>query len=37
MNWNLVQKYEDVIYEKLGHGIAKITIDRPQVRNAFRP
>jgi len=37
MKWNLVQKYEDVIYEKSGHGIAKITIDRPQVRNAFRP
>src|SRR5438132_569403 len=37
MKWNLVQKYEDVIYEKSDHGIAKITIDRPQVRNALRP
>ncbi|HMC34184.1 MAG TPA: enoyl-CoA hydratase-related protein, partial [Myxococcales bacterium] len=37
MKWNLVQKYEDVIYEKSGHGIAKVTINRPEVRNAFRP
>jgi naphthoate synthase len=36
MNWNLVKKLEDVIYEK-AKGIAKITIDRPEVRNAFRP
>ena len=36
MKWNLVKKYEDVIYEKSG-GIAKITINRPEVRNAFRP
>lgn len=28
--------YEDVIYEK-AEGIAKITINRPEVRNAFRP
>jgi len=37
MKWNLVQKHEDVIYEKSGTGIAKITINRPEVRNAFRP
>ena len=29
--------YEDVRYELSGGGIAKITIDRPEVRNAFRP
>jgi naphthoate synthase len=37
MKWDLVQKHEDVIYEKSGTGIAKITINRPEVRNAFRP
>jgi len=36
MKWNLVKKLEDVIYEKRP-GIAKITINRPEVRNAFRP
>ena len=36
MKWNLVKKHEDVIYEK-ARGIAKITINRPEVRNAFRP
>ena len=30
------EKFTDVIYE-VGEGIAKITINRPQVRNAFRP
>ena len=29
-------EYADIRYEKL-EGIAKITIDRPEVRNAFRP
>jgi naphthoate synthase len=29
--------YEDIRYETSGDGIAKITIDRPEVRNAFRP
>ncbi len=29
--------YEDIRYELSGDGIAKVTIDRPEVRNAFRP
>ncbi len=31
------EKYEDIHYHKSEDGIAKITIARPQVRNAFRP
>ncbi len=42
-NWQKVNDYEDIIYEKIEdpagrmEGIAKITINRPEVRNAFRP
>jgi naphthoate synthase len=35
--WTPVGEYEDIRYETSGDGIAKITIDRPEVRNAFRP
>jgi naphthoate synthase len=38
--WIAAGDYEDIRYEKSGGddaGIAKITIDRPEVRNAFRP
>src|SRR5476651_97272 len=34
--WKTVKAYSDIIYQKAG-GIAKITINRPEKRNAFRP
>jgi naphthoate synthase len=36
MNWKTSGEYADIRYET-GDGIAKITIARPEVRNAFRP
>src|SRR3954467_3397692 len=35
-DWQSGHGYEDIRYE-LAEGVAKITINRPEVRNAFRP
>ena len=35
-DWHSAGDYEDIRYE-IAEGIAKVTIDRPEVRNAFRP
>ncbi len=36
--WQTIKDYTDIRYERSeGEGIAKITINRPDVRNAFRP
>jgi naphthoate synthase len=37
VTWTAAGDYDDIRYELSGDGIAKITIDRPEVRNAFRP
>jgi naphthoate synthase len=37
VDWKVVKPYEDIRLERSEDGIAKITICRPEVRNAFRP
>ena len=34
--WKTIKEYKDILFEQL-EGIAKITINRPEVYNAFRP
>lgn len=34
--WKSIKQYEDILFEEMD-GIAKITINRPEVYNAFRP
>jgi naphthoate synthase len=36
IEWRAEGDYEDIVYER-GDAIAKLTINRPEVRNAFRP
>jgi naphthoate synthase len=35
--WQTIKTFTDIKLEKTSDGIAKITINRPKVRNAFRP
>ena len=36
--WEPIKEYSDIRFERsAGEGIAKVTINRPEVRNAFRP
>jgi naphthoate synthase len=38
VEWKRIKEYTDIRYERAaGEAIAKITINRPEVRNAFRP
>lgn len=36
IDWQTVKEYEDITYKKC-NGVARIAINRPEVRNAFRP
>src|SRR5216684_6213918 len=36
-NWIKLHDFQDIKYERTSDVIAKITINRPEVRNAFRP
>lgn len=35
-NWTAIKEFEDILFE-FCNGVAKVTINRPQVYNAFRP
>lgn len=35
--WTSIQQFEDILLETNNNGIAKVTINRPHKRNAFRP
>ncbi len=35
--WTSLKSYQDIKFEKTSDGIAKVTINRPERRNAFRP
>src|SRR5438128_2131731 len=37
VEWTPEGEWEDIRYELAPEGIAKVTINRPEVRNAFRP
>lgn len=35
--WSAIHAYQDIRFERTADGVAKLTINRPEVRNAFRP
>lgn len=35
--WTAVKQYGDILFERTADGIARVTINRPERRNAFRP
>src|SRR5580698_4416868 len=35
--WTAICEYQDLLFERTQDGIAKISFNRPEVRNAFRP
>jgi naphthoate synthase len=37
VTWIRISGYEDIKFEKSAEGIARVTINRPEVHNAFRP
>ncbi len=37
ITWNTVKQYSDITFRKSDEGIMRIAINRPEVRNAFRP
>jgi naphthoate synthase len=37
MTWTSIKTYDDIVFERTADGVAKITINRPARRNAFRP
>jgi naphthoate synthase len=36
VEWRMAAEFDDILYER-AEGLAKLTINRPEVRNAFRP
>ena len=35
--WKKIKSYTDIVFEKTSKGVARITINRPKLHNAFRP